>query len=244
MKIVMCDDNEEDLQEMERLLLQYGAGHPELEMETEKFTDAEALYCEIGKGVSADVYLLDMVMSEKNGIDLGRQIRERSQDKAIIYITSSEDYAMEAYGVHAVRYLLKPVKEESFYEALDYVLAHEKKERDPVFQVRTGEGLATVPYSRIASVESASRRLVLHLINGEDIRSVIIRRSFEEQVGELLQDDRFLQVHKSFVVNLNQVKRMDKSEILMERGGKIPISRARAADVKKAYMIFVAGKYA
>lgn len=76
--------------------------------------DAAVLYDRIQEGEQAEIYILDMIMAKRTGIDLGSLIRKVGGDSVIIYITSSDEYAMEAYGVHAVRYLLKPVSSESF----------------------------------------------------------------------------------------------------------------------------------
>lgn len=243
MKIVACDDSVEDLLEIERLLLKYKRISPNVEFELELFLDACELSRKIQKGELADIYLLDMIMAEKDGIDIGSQIRRNGKENVIIYITSSADYALEAYGVRAVRYLLKPIDEEKFFEAVAYGAAFAKVKKDPAFLVKTKEGLITVPFSRIEVIENAARRLELHLTNKEMIKSLIIRKSFDEEIREAAEDGDFLLVHKSFLVNMNYVKKLDKSDIVMEDGRRVPISRSKAADVKKAYFLFVAEKY-
>ena len=63
-------------------------------------------------------------MADKTGIDIGSLIRRTGGQSVIIYITSSDEFALEAYHVRAVRYLLKPIKAELFFEALDYALSY------------------------------------------------------------------------------------------------------------------------
>ena len=123
MKIVICDDNIEDLIKIEKLINQYIKLYPNLEILTEKYSDPRKLYNRICEKDLADIYLLDMIMSEKTGIDLGRQLLKSSSDSIIIYITSSTDFALDAYSLHAVRYLLKPLRETDLFEALDYALS-------------------------------------------------------------------------------------------------------------------------
>lgn len=114
MKVVVCDDCIEDLQTIEILLEQYKESASDISFTVEKYLDATVLYNKILAGRRADIYILDMIMSDRTGLDIGSLIRKAGSDGVIIYITSSDDYALEAYGVHAARYLLKPVSAENF----------------------------------------------------------------------------------------------------------------------------------
>ena len=111
MKITICDDSIKDLLHTEKLLIKYKSLHPDKEFELEKFSDPSRLYQKISTGKLTDIYILDMLMPRRTGIDIGNLIRMSGCESVIIYITSSEDYALDAYGVHAVRYLLKPIDE-------------------------------------------------------------------------------------------------------------------------------------
>lgn len=171
----------------------------------------------------------------------------------IIYITSSDDFALEAYGVHAVRYLLKPVDRDIFFEAMDYALSHAmagqdiRQEnamyREPLYPVKTKDGLVSVLYSDIEYIENASRVLDVHLTDGSSIKSIFIRKSFDEDIQEIMADKSFARVHKSFLVNMNYIKRLTQDSCFMEDGRSIPISKTRAADVKKEYLLFISERY-
>lgn len=182
-------------------------------------------------------------MAHKTGIDLGALIHSMDARSAIIYITSSDDFAFEAYGVHAVRYLLKPVREELFFEALDYAACILPKTGDEVYTVKTKEGVVAVPYSKIEYIENYSRRLNICLTDGKRIKSIYIRKSFDEEIRQIAGNGRFVQVHKSFLVNLRYVDKLAPDNALMESGTKIPVSKTRAADVKKKYLQFVSKQY-
>ncbi len=243
MKIVVCDDCVEDLQYIESLLEKYKAAYSGAGFTVEKYLDAAILYDRILEGEQAEIYILDMIMAKRTGIDLGSLIRKEGRDSVIIYITSSDDYAMEAYGVHAVRYLLKPVSEESFFEAVDSARTSVRGQRRLMFMVKTKTGTVGVPYSEIEYIENYSRTLSVCLINGECLRSIFIRRSFDEEIRELAEDKNFLQVHKSFLINMEHVKKLEQGEIVMDSGKHIPVSKMRAADVKKAYLLFLSACY-
>lgn len=242
MKIAVCDDSIEDLLKLEKLLLKYKIKYPTWNLELEKYSDSSRLYRKIMKGELADIYILDMLMPGHNGVELGTQIRNLGCGSVIIYVTSSDDYALDAYGVHAVRYLIKPVDEDGLFEALNYALACLKVKKEPEFLLKTKGGLVRIPYSRIEYIENASRKLEVH-VNGEEVlKSLFIRKSFEEEIQEIVEKKNFMQVHKSFLVNLDYVKRLTADGLIMESGVQLPVSKAKAAQVKREYLLFVSGK--
>ena len=157
MKIVVCDDSLEYLLKIEKLLLKYQELNPGRNFEIEKYSDALKLCNKIQKKEIADVYILDIIMSDTTGIDIGNLLKKTKEGCVIIYITSSDDFALEAYGVHAIRYLLKPVKEEHFFEALDYAMSYTETKKDALYLVKTKDGLVSVPYGKIEYIENVSR---------------------------------------------------------------------------------------
>lgn len=243
MKIVICDDSIEDMLKMEKLLNKYSDSCPGIHFVLEKYSDSERLYQQIQKKEPADIYLLDMVMPCKDGIDIASLLRKLGDESVIIYITSSEDYALESYQVHAARYLLKPVRESDFFEALDFALSLTESKKRLVYPVKTKDGLISVPYSRIEYIENVSRMLDVHLTDGTAIRSIFIRKSFDQEIAILLESRNFIQVHKSFLINLKFVSKLMPDNILMESGKRIPVSKTRAPGVKKDYLLFVSEQY-
>lgn len=243
MKIAICDDSMKDLILLEGLLEQYHQLNPTADFQVEKFSNSSELQEKIQQQELADIYILDILMNQANGIDLGNEIRKNSSESAIIYITSSDDFALDAFQIHAVRYLLKPVQEKLFFEALDYACSYAELKKGPMYPIKTKNGLQSVPCSKIEYVENASRMLNVHLTDGRVITSIFIRKSFEDELGELLHNKCFLQVHKSFLINLNHVKKLDGNSMIMSSGDNIPISKKNTANVKRQYLLFVSEQY-
>lgn len=243
MKITICDDSIKDLLKIEKLLLKYKSLHPNKDFELEKFSDPSRVYQKILEGKLTDIYILDMLMPRRTGIDLGKQIRMSSHESVIIYITASDDYALDAYEVHAVRYLLKPIDEYKLYEALDYALSYTKVKSESMYLIKTQNGLLQRPYSKIEYIENIGRKQEVHMSDGETLKSLFIRKSFEEETKEAAIRENFLQVHKSFLVNLDYVKQLTSDSIIMESGKQIPVSKAKTARVKREYLLFVSEKY-
>lgn len=112
-----------------------------------------------------------------------------------------------------------------------------------MYPIKTKNGLQSVSCSKIEYVENASRMLNVHLTDGSTITSIFIRKSFEEELGELIHNKCFLQVHKSFLINLNHVKKLDGNNIIMSSGANIPVSKKNISNVKRQYLLFVSGQY-
>lgn len=242
MKITVCDDSIKDLLDIEKLLIKYRNRYPDKAFELEKYSDPSRLYHRITEGKLTDIYILDMLMPRRTGLDLGRQIRATGNDNVIIYITSSEDYALDAYEVRAVRYLLKPVDEGRFFEALDYALSYTNAKAEPTYMIKTKNGLLPMAYSKIEYIESAGRKLEIHLSGGKLLKTLYIRTSFEEEVQALIEHGEFLQIHKSFLVNLDYVQQLTADSIIMSSGKQLPVSRAKAPKVKRDYLLFISEK--
>lgn len=243
MQLAICDDDLKDLAKLEGLLQKYSTRHPDIHFQTETFSDATLLLHKIQKGKQADLYILDILMSKMTGIDLGTEIRKTDPKSMIIYVSSSDSFAMEAYDLHAIRYLLKPTAEHDFFEALDYAASHMDIKKKPVFLVKTKEGLEAVPYSDIEYIENSSRKLEIHLINGGRITSIFMRKSFDEEIEELVRSKNFICVHKSFLINMNHIRKLNQSDVVLDSGICIPVSRKRTLNVKKEYLLFVSNQY-
>lgn len=191
----------------------------------------------------ADIYILDMLMPLKNGIDIGKLIRKRDKDKVIIYTTTSDDFAMDAYNVQAVRYLLKPIQADKFCEAMEYAFSYSNVREEPLYLLKTPKGLISLPYSKIVYIENRARVLQVYLADGQILNSLFIRRSFDEETSEIIESSSFMQTHKSFVVNLRHIGKLTQSEIIMANGSVVPISKKKYADVKRKYLTYMADRY-
>ncbi len=240
MKIVVCDDDQTSLEQIKELLLVYGR-EKEKRMEIHTYMSAEELQAALagGEQTEIDLLLLDIVLEGKNGIELAEAIRSKNKDIPIVFVTSSTEFALKAYHVRAVRYLLKPLQTEAVYEMLDFVIAHLLTRKDKIFEVNTKKGCVNINYSEIVHVENVARRMWVTLKNGKAYQSVGIRDSFEKQVAGLLQEENFIQPHKSYVVNLDYVSSYTTSMLHMDNDSDIPISRRNSQEVKQRYLKYL-----
>ena len=119
--IALCDDEEKALDQIERLLTGYqDKTQQEITFKTKRFTSAEELLKRVREEkYRPDLLLLDIFMSGKNGIEAAEDLRRLGCSMPIVFLTTSTEHALKAYGVDAIQYLVKPFEKEHFFHAID-----------------------------------------------------------------------------------------------------------------------------
>ncbi len=240
-RIALCDDDQKILNYLEERITWY-AEEKAVSLYIKKFCFAKELEMQLEKNQDYQIYFLDILMPDIDGIEIGKVIRKQNEKAVIIYLTSSVDYALQAFGVFAQRYLLKPVKQEEFHEAIEFAV-EQALQKQRVLYVNTKEGIHKILYDEIEYVENVSRTLYISVVKKEPIISRFLRKSFESDMIELLESENFVQVHKSFIVNLNYVKLYSQSQIIMSSEKVIPISRNKQTEVKRLYLQYMSKEY-
>jgi DNA-binding LytR/AlgR family response regulator len=218
----------------------YQDERPGITLDLHEFFSAEELIAKIDEGF--DTYLLDVIMPETDGIALAQLIRLKDVDVPIIFITQSDNHALDAFGVSAAQYIVKPIKKESLFSVMDKIIAAQNRVSDNFISVSAHGRVVTLLHSSIVVVENSGRALRFHLDTGEIIDSKAIRTTFSSALSALLDDKKFLWVHQSYVVNMNHVKELRSRMFIMKNGMEITVPRPKFAAVKKDYLKYVAGE--
>ncbi len=240
-RVAICDDEQETLHYLYDAVAHYGA-QKGLDLSIDIFVQAKDLAAQITGGGNYQIYILDMLMPQMDGIEIGQEIRRQDEQASIIYLTSSADYAFQAFRVFALRYLLKPVNIQELQEAMDFAAVHVLQSQRTL-NVNTALGIQRVFYHEIEYVENSARALHIFVTNGHEIVSRLLRNSFENNLGSLLESPEFIQIHKSYIVNLNHVKLYGLTMMTMRSGAQIPVSKSRQPEVKRAYLKYIAEGY-
>lgn len=238
-KIAVCDDEPLELSAIGSILTDYLQKHPEMDLEFTLFQSSEQLISHIPNEFF-HVYLLDIVMDGKNGIEAGDLIHRRYPQALLIYLTSSPDYAIASYTVNAYYYLLKPLEEEKLIPVLERAVA-DCKEQDNYQLIRTKTGAVTVLNRQIMYVEYMNHILVYHLLDGSSISSLTFRCSFDEAAKELLSSPGFVKVSSSFLVNLACVKELTAKGFLMPGGVELTVTRSYS-EAKHQFLELMLGR--
>ena len=171
---------------------------------------------------SFDIVFLDIMMQDQDGMKTAKMLRERENEKILIFVSSSREYVFEAYDVEAFQYLLKPVNDRKLKRVLQKaVLKTEKRSQEYI----------------IVSRERQKKKLFLDDIYYFEIRGRVVDAhgaegifTYYEQIGELeskLRDKGFFRCHKSYLLNLKYVDGYNRQEAILENGEAIVIAKRR-----------------
>ena len=106
---------------------------------------------------SFDLYILDVIMPQLSGIELGRKLRAMGVSSPIIYLTASRDYAVESYNVRAFHYLVKPIEKEKLFSVLSQVERIIAQSKTNCVTINTPDGAIVTKTSDILYAELYSR---------------------------------------------------------------------------------------
>lgn len=173
-----------------------------------------------------DLLLVDINMPDLNGIDL---VKSLSVKPKIIFTTAYSEYALEGFQVDAVDYLLKPISYPNFLKAVNKVKnrleleekahSNEKPVEEENLYVKADYKLVSIHIPEILYIESANEYIKIVLENGESVTTFMRLKSIEAE----LPQDRFMRVHRSFIVNLTKIKAVDRNRIMINSKIKIPV---------------------
>lgn len=195
------------------------------------FASGEALLFETAGSYPFDLMLLDIELGGMGGLDLARTIRKTDRRVPLAFLTNHPGYVFEGYEVSALRYLLKPVTEETLFPLLD--LAWERQERAPSYLVLTVDGEARrVDQEDILYLEARDHWILLQTVNGP----LTVKAALSALSRQLGPD--FVPAHRSFLVNLRYVERVGRTACFLEGGHQIPVSRGAWENLNRRFICY------
>ena len=232
--IAVCDDEAEQTQYVKSVVSKW-AGENRMEIHIDMFDSAENFKSAVTDGKKFDILLLDIQMGGQNGVELARELRKTDSTTVIIFITALADYLQEGYDVSAMHYLIKPIKENKFFEILDK--AYKNITQDKKFLiVNSGGKDCRILFSDILYIEAVRNYVIIAAADGEyEVRQNISR--IEEDL-----DNSFFRCQRSYIVMLKHIKYISKTEVLLDNGKTIPLSRNIYKDLYKAFINYFKGE--
>lgn len=237
MKIAVCDDNQEELHRVASLLEDYQE-EKTVSISLRLFGSSVEL-ASIAQQENFDLYLLDVLMPALNGMELAREIRAFNTAVPILFLTSSPEFAVESYTVHAANYLLKPVSRESLFSALNDISAQQKADRKNYIIVKSNIGVRKILLSQLVYVEAQDRRVIYHLQNGGQVDCIA---RFSAIAGELLKNIEFIQPHRSYLVNMSYINIIGTMDMELQDHTVLPLAQRRVAEIKEYYLAYQMGE--
>ncbi|WP_427337690.1 LytR/AlgR family response regulator transcription factor [Caloranaerobacter sp. DY30410] len=182
-----------------------------------------------------DVAFLDIAMENMKGIELGMEIRKKYQDCIIVFITGFENYALDAFNIKALNYILKPVTKSEFNKCMeDIILRIEEKrafkEKNSVLSIYNKKGVVKIKYEDIYYFEKILNKIKVYTIKGE----YEYYGTLKGLKKELDMNNSFIQCHQGYIVNKAKIVELRDGQIYIKDINRfIPVSRRMKIKVKK-----------
>ncbi|MEZ3425804.1 MAG: LytTR family DNA-binding domain-containing protein [Lachnospiraceae bacterium] len=234
-RIALCDDVAAELDRVEALLAAYGREKRNGKYVIDRYESGEALLAAVReKRECPDILFLDIFMSGKTGLEAALELRQLGIKAPIIFLTTSPEYALEAYAVDALQYIVKPIEKEKLFHAMDIAFGILQKDVEDFIVIRVAGGVRQFSPDAVIYCETQKNYQVLHL-EEMDLR---VRMTGGELYGILERFPQFCRCGSSFILNLQHITLVEREEINMDNGSRIYIPKNKIAEFRKTYFSY------
>ncbi len=172
-----------------------------------------------------DLLFVDINMPDLNGMDFVKALEKKIP---VIFTTAYSEYAIEGFQVDALDYLLKPIsyalflksanKAKTWFDMKNKAPETNQTNQDYLF-VKSEHRLIRILLSDIKYIEGSNEYIIIHLLKEKPVTTLMRMKNIELELPENL----FMRIHRSFIVNLSQVKVVERNRIIFDEKIYIPI---------------------
>ncbi len=233
-RIAVCDDEQAEVDYMTALVRAW-AVRRDLSPDIRAFASAEALLFAYDD-TAYDVMLLDIQMRGMDGVTLAKSLRQRGDASQLVFITGLPDYIAEGYEVDALHYLVKPVHPDKLCAVLDKAYAR-MTQAVPVLLIETDDGYMRIPQPSVLYVEAFAHTTAVYAAGQRyDARTGI------GAVADALDMRAFVRCHRSYIVGIRHIHRITKTDVILDNGVHVRLSRRLYKPVNDAFIRYYRGE--
>ncbi|MDL2237292.1 LytTR family DNA-binding domain-containing protein [Christensenellaceae bacterium OttesenSCG-928-K19] len=232
LKIAICEDIVQDALLLQSMVEEY-LSEQSFEGEIAVFETGELFLAAFHSG-EYQIAFLDIYLDEMDGMELARKLRMQDEELVIIFLTKSEAHAIESYAVRATHYLPKPAIYSQLCEAMDRC-RQKLGEYSRSIEVYSSHSPVKIRLCDILYIETYQRNSVIHTVNDE-IKTAMTMDALSELIGGL----PFCRCHRSFLINLRKICQIERKEVILTNGARIPIGGVYAEAFRQEYSKLVA----
>jgi len=236
LRIAYCEDENVQLLLMKQLIEEWQEQSGVL-CTYSPYESGKAFLFENGENYPFDLLLLDIDMEGLDGMELARKVRESDSKIPIVFLTNRREYVFEGYEVNAFRYLLKPMDFPKLFLLLNEISKQHLAKKFYIIEKQDGETVK-IDLDDIYYIEASGHYVNVYL-QGKEYR---FKKSLQE-LADVIQINResliqagFVYTHRSYLVHLKYVERVQKAECIMENKRMVPISRSAYKGVNEAFI--------
>ena len=228
MRVAICDDEPVVLESL-RLCIE----KQPLVKSVQVFSTMEKFQKEIEKDCRFDVALMDIEWEkEKNGIDFAEQLLVLAPQLQVIFVTAyNERFSQQIFlkNTNLCGYLVKPVQESLLSVLLEKAQQKRFLATDEKLLIQQKGIVHAISFRDIFFIESVGHQLIIHTSESK----IICYEKIDDMKQRL--PEHFLQCHKSYIVNMQIIRRIEKNKIILQHDKEIPVSKARYAEARDTF---------
>ena len=232
MHILVCDDDAAFSAKVAEYAATYFEAH-EIPVQATVCSDPEQVLA-IPDLELYRIAFLDVDMPQVNGIALGGQLRHRNPDICLVYVSAYLAFALDGYKVNAYRYILKRDVAKQLPSCLEDIYASMMQAGTKTLTVHHNRENIRIPLDQIYYLESDLRKINVY---GETLHKPLC--SYYGKLTDLpasMQEDGFLRVGRSFVVNMRYIRQISNYKVMLQNGVELGVSRNGYAAIRGAYL--------
>ncbi len=227
MKIVICDDREEDRGVLKALLEACGQ-----DFEIREYGSGSGLCGDMDHIRECGIVFLDINMGGMDGLEAARRIKAECPKVHIVLVTAYVNYALDGYKVKASRFLLKDDLEQTLRECVNDILK-EIRQGERVAEFGFVEGKVRLRVDEIIYIETNRHKNVFHTQG----QIYSIYKKMDELEREL-EGMGFVRIHRSYLVNMKYIEKISSYVMILTTGKEISVPKSRYHEVKRQYTLF------
>lgn len=234
--VAICDDENYYIQDIKGYIYEYEQEN-NTSFHINIYNSGYDLTNDINKGILLNMIFLDVEMPKISGVETAKEIRRINEDVVICFVTSHESYALDAFAVDAIGYIVKPVSKLEVFKILKKGITHtkylvEKVSADKKYlTVKTNREDILVDVSDIVYIEKTKNSCIFHM-KDKDITSY----NTLTNVYEGLDNQIFCYSHQGFIINFIYVKEIKRNMVCLGQNLNVPLSRKFYKVVKERHM--------
>lgn len=232
LQIAICDDESYYREKLQSLVQAY-LDRRHLSGALSFFASGEEFLSQSANNVKYDIVFMDISMNELSGIETAMRMRSFHSDTHLVFVTAFMDYALEGYKANAIRYIMKDSLDVSVEECMDAIL---RKMRTAKVAFSFMEGERKLYTDNILYIESSKHKSIFHYMETDLIHYQLYSRL--DAVEQKLSGYGFLRIHKSYLVNMKHIFRINNYTAYLDTGAELPIPRSRFRAAKEAFVTY------
>ncbi len=231
MRIAIVDDLEQDIKYLANGIQNWFHFHEQGEEAVcDRFGSGEDLLDNISVQRPYDLIFLDICMKKMDGIQTAGQLRRFGYNSLIVFVTTQQEYALEAYPVHPFDFLVKPFTQERLNRLLQDVMAMHFHNNEEI-TVRVAHGEITLPLGQIISAVASGHGTEYLMSDGRRIQTL---RTFSETEKMLKEHEEFLTINRALCINMDQISQIREEQVVMNGHVSYPLKhRGRAQLIRE-----------